>query len=160
MPRLERLGGGDIGENHEFFDQPMRLEPLRPPDARETPVLVEDQLALGQVEIERIAPDALDLDHRVGGIKRLQNAVEERRRRFVRPALDGGLRLFIGELRRRAHHDPVEGMRALAAVRAEHHAHRERRPVFERPERAEVVRDAFGQHRHDPVGEIDRVSTL
>ena len=42
----------------------------------------------------------------------------------------------------------------------EDHPHGERRPVFERPQRAEVVRDAFGQHRHDPVGEIDRVAAL
>ena len=51
-------------------------------------------------------------------------------------------------------------MRALAPVGAEHHPHRERRPIFLRTQRAEIVRDALGQHRHDPVGEIDRVAAL
>ena len=51
-------------------------------------------------------------------------------------------------------------MRALAAVRAEDHAHGERRPVFVRAQRAEVVGDALGQHRHDAVGEIDRIAAL
>ena len=51
-------------------------------------------------------------------------------------------------------------MRALAPVRAEDHAHSERRPIFQRAQRAEVVGDAFRQHRHDPVGEIDRVPAL
>ena len=48
----------------------------------------------------------------------------------------------------------------LRPVSAEDHAHSERRPVFERAQRAEVVRDALGQHRHDPVGEIDRVAAF
>ena len=85
MLRLQRLGGGDIGEDHELLDQPMRVEPLRPANAGETPLLVENELALGQVEIERIAPLALDLDRGVGGVERLQHGLEERRRRLVRP---------------------------------------------------------------------------
>ena len=40
------------------------------------------------------------------------------------------------------------------------HPHRERRPILKRTQRAEVVRDALRQHRHDPVGEIDRVPAL
>ncbi len=55
MRGLQRLGGGDIGEDHEFLDQPVRLQPLRPAHADELALGVEDQLALGQVEIERIA---------------------------------------------------------------------------------------------------------
>ena len=48
----------------------------------------------------------------------------------------------------------------LRPSRAEDHAHRERGPVLERAQRAEVVRDPLRQHRHDPVGEIDRVAAL
>ena len=29
---FQRLGGGDVGQNHEFLDQPMRIEPLGPSD--------------------------------------------------------------------------------------------------------------------------------
>ena len=28
--RFQRLGGGDVGQNHELLDQPMRVEPLGP----------------------------------------------------------------------------------------------------------------------------------
>ena len=160
MRRFQRLGGGDIGEDHEFLDQTMRLEPLRPSDAGEPPLLVEDQLALGQVEIERVPTLALDLHDGVRGVERLQHAFEERRRRLVRPSVDRGLRLFVRQPGGRAHHDAMESMRALAAVSAEDHAHRERRPVFERAQRAEVVGDALGQHRHDPVGKIDRIAAF
>ena len=53
--RLQRLRGGDIGLDHEFLDQPVRVEPLRRDDAGHAAHLVEDDLALGQVEIERPA---------------------------------------------------------------------------------------------------------
>ena len=57
MRGLERLGGGDIGEDHEFLDQPMGLQPLGPVDAnRGRPFAVENELALRQIEVERIAP--------------------------------------------------------------------------------------------------------
>ena len=54
----------------------------------------------------------------------------------------------------------MEVVRALAPVGAEDHAHGERRPVLVRAQRAEVVRDALRQHRHDAVGEIDRIAAL
>ena len=47
MRGFERLGGGDIGEDHELLDQPMRLEPLRPSHVLETPLGIENELALG-----------------------------------------------------------------------------------------------------------------
>ena len=54
----------------------------------------------------------------------------------------------------------MKAVRPLAPVGAENHPHRERRPVLQRTQRAEVVGDALGQHRHDAVGEIDRVAAL
>ena len=54
----------------------------------------------------------------------------------------------------------MESVRALAAVGADHHAHRERRAVFVRPQRAKIVGDALRQHRHDAVGKIDRIAAL
>ena len=51
-------------------------------------------------------------------------------------------------------------MAALPAVGGEDHADGERRAVLALAERAEVVGDALGQHRHDAVGEIDRVAAL
>ena len=51
-------------------------------------------------------------------------------------------------------------MLALAAVRADDHAHGQRRPVLVGAQRAQVVGDALGQHRHDAVGKIDRIAAL
>ena len=62
MRLFERLGGGDVGEDHELLDQPMRVEPLRPPHVLEPSLGIENKLALRQIEIERIASLALDLD--------------------------------------------------------------------------------------------------
>ena len=102
MRGFERLGRGDIGEDHELLDQPVRLEPLRPAHPDEPPFRVEEELALGQVEIERIAAFALDLDDRVRGVERLQHAFEERRRRFVRPSVDRRLGLLVRRAWRRS----------------------------------------------------------
>ena len=160
MRGFERLGGGDIGEDHEFLDQPMRLEPLRPSHVLEPPLAVENELALGQIEIERVAPFALDLD-RPNGRRRAASARCRGAASSSRPAARRSrLSLLVRKLGGGAHHDAVELVRALAPVGAEDHAHRERRPVLVRAQRAEVVGDALRQHRHDPVGEIDRVAAL
>ncbi len=52
----------------------------------------------------------------------------------------------------------MEAVRALAAVGADDHAHRERGAILAGPQRAQIVGDALRQHRHDAVGEIDRVA--
>src|SRR5262245_60622960 len=114
MRGFESLGGGNIGENHELFDQPMRLEPLRPPPLLEPPLGVENELALGQIEIERIASLAFKSDNRMSGVKRLEDASDQQRCRLVRSPVDRGLRLLVRKLGRGAHHDAMELVRALA----------------------------------------------
>ena len=52
---LAGLGGGDIGEDHEFLDQPVRFEPLRHDHAIDGAVGFEHDLAFRDVEIERAA---------------------------------------------------------------------------------------------------------
>ena len=138
----------------------MRVQPQRPAHLLEPALGVERQLALGQVEIERITHGALLSHRRISRPKGAQHRVEQRDRRFVGAAVDRGLRLFVGELGRRAHHDAVERMPGLVALSVDMQAHRQRRPVFERAQRAQVVGDALGQHRHDAVGEIDGVAAL
>ena len=160
LPGFQRLGRRDIGEDHEFFDQPMRVEPLGPAHALQSPLLVENQLALGQIEIERIALAALALQRLVGRPERLQDGLEQRLGRLVGMAVDRALRLLVGELGGRAHQDAVEAVALLAPVGADDHAHRERGAVLARAQRAQVVGDALGQHRHDAVGEIDRIAAL
>ena len=55
---FQRLGGGDVGLDHELLDQAMRRQPLRRHHALDAALRVEQDLALGQVEVERLAPIA------------------------------------------------------------------------------------------------------
>ncbi len=78
---LQRLGGGDVGLDHELFDEPMRLQPLgHVDDAGDVALVVEQHLALGQVEIERLAAVARRGERGIGGPQRLQRALEQRAR--------------------------------------------------------------------------------
>ena len=132
MRGFKQFGGGDIGEDHELFDQPMRLEPLRPAHVLQPSFGVENKLALGQIEIERIALLTLDFDDRMRGVERLEYGLDKRLCRLVRSTVDRRLGLLVGELGRGAHHDAVEFMRALAPVGADHHAQGERGAVLMR----------------------------
>ena len=88
MRGFQRLGGGDVGQNHEFLDQPMRIEAFGPSDADQLALGIEDQLALGQVEIERIAVVALLPQQGIGRPERPQHAFEQRRGHIVgRPSI-------------------------------------------------------------------------
>ena len=155
---LERLGGSHIGEDHEFFDQAMRVEPLRRDDPVHRAIRFEQDLAFRQIEVERVACIARGLERPVGGIERLDHIRQQRRGHVVRPAVDCGLRLRVGELCGGAHQHAMKAMRVFAAVGGDDHAHRECRPVLAGSQRAQIVGDALGQHRHDLVGKIDRVA--
>ena len=134
--------------------------PLGCRDTRHLAVGIEHDLALGQIEVERLAQGAAALERGIGLPQRRQHRLEQRRGGGIRRAVDRGLRLLVGELGARAHHDPVQRMAQLPAVRVDHHSHREGRPVLGLAQRAQVVGDALGQHRHDAIGEIDRVAAL
>ena len=55
VPPLEFLGGGDVGQHHEFLDQPVAVEARPRRDAAHHAVAVEHDVAFRQVEIERAA---------------------------------------------------------------------------------------------------------
>ena len=74
---LQRLGGGDVGEDHELLDQPVRVEALRHEHAVDRAVGLEQDLALRQVERERLARVARPLHAGVGRPERLQHRLEE-----------------------------------------------------------------------------------
>ena len=56
--RLEFLGGGDIGKDHEFLDQPVAVEPQGRDDRDRPPFGVEHDPILAKVEFERAPRDA------------------------------------------------------------------------------------------------------
>ena len=75
---FQRLGGGDIGEDHELLDQPVRLQPLRRDDAIDGAVGLEQDFPLGQIEVERTARVAGFLQRLIGGVERLEHVVDQR----------------------------------------------------------------------------------
>ena len=80
-------------------------------------LVVEHDLALGQVEIERAALVAR-LGHGViGGVERAQDGFEHRAGLVVGMAIDGGLGLLVAELGSRAHQHAMEAVAALACHR-------------------------------------------
>src|ERR1700733_15400273 len=46
---------GDVGEDHEFLDQPVRFQPLRHDHAVDRAVRLDHDLALGNLEVEGTA---------------------------------------------------------------------------------------------------------
>ena len=90
---LQRLGRRDIGLDHEFFDELVGVEPVGNDDAVDRAVGLQQDLALGQVELERLACVAAALQHLVGGPQWLEHAVQDRPGGVVGPAVDRRLRL-------------------------------------------------------------------
>ena len=107
---FKHLGRGDVGQDHELFDQFMRVEPLRHDHAIDGAVGLEENLALGQIEIERVALVACQFHKPIGCVKRLQDRIEQGAGDFVRPAVDRGLCLRIVQLGGRAHQHAMEGV--------------------------------------------------
>ena len=136
----------------------MGVEALRRHHAIDGIVGGQHDLAFRQVEIERCAFVAGALDRAIGGVERLQNGRQQRPGGFIGPTVDRGLRLHVVEPRRRAHEHAMEAVGTLAAVGADHDAHRQRGAILAGLERAQIVGDALRQHRHDPVGEVDRIA--
>ncbi len=155
---FKHFGRGDVGEDHELLDQAMRVEPLGHDHAIDRSVGFEQNLAFGQIEIERIALVAREFYQRIGRVERFQDRLEQRAGGVVGPSVDRGLRLRVIQLRGRAHQHAMKAVRALAAVGADHHPHRQRAARLARHQRAEIVGNALRQHRHDAVGEIHRVA--
>ena len=57
---LQRFGGGHVGLDHHFLDQLVRIEAWRHDDAVDRAIGFEHDLALRQVEFQRLAAVAAD----------------------------------------------------------------------------------------------------
>ena len=145
------LGDGPIREQHQLLDQPVRLLALLADDLDRHAFVVEDDLDLGRVEVDRALPLAL-LGERPGELGREQHVVLERV--VLRPAVDNGLRVVVGE----ALLGVDDGLPNLVvldrAARRDLHDARVGELVLVRPERADAVRELFGEHRDDAVHEV------
>ncbi len=67
---FKHFGRGDVGQNHEFLDKLVRVQPLRHDHAIHGAVRFQQDLAFGNVEIERIAFVAGALHDRIGVVQR------------------------------------------------------------------------------------------
>ncbi|MCY1304653.1 hypothetical protein D9M70_544140 [compost metagenome] len=117
----------------------MGVQAFRHENAIDRAVGLQDDLALGHVEFERLAPVAPAREDPIGLPERLQDRVEDRPGLVIRVAVDRRLCLLVGELGSTLHHDAVEGVAGLAALLGEAHAHGKRRTVDAFLQRAEVV---------------------
>jgi len=97
------FGGGDIGQNHEFFDQPVCIQPFAEVDGLYGAVLVQHDLALGQVQIKRLTCGAGGFQGGIGGIERFDHIIEQQSGAIIRSAVDGVLYLGIMQRGSRAH---------------------------------------------------------
>jgi hypothetical protein len=105
-------------------------------------------------EIEAIARGGEGAEGGIEMAGRLVQLARQRRRVAIRPGLDA----FVGKARGGAHHRPREAVRLQLARGIDAHVGDEDGPVLERAQRAEVVGQALGQHRHDAVREIDGIA--
>ena len=156
--RLQRLGGGDVGEDHEVLDQPVGVEALAEGDGKHLAVVGEDDAALGEVEVQRLAQVARRVRRCPCGPERGDDGVEERGGGGVGGAVGGGLGLGVGEGGGRADQRPGEAVGADLAGGVEGQADGDRGAVAAVDQRAEVAGEAVGQHRDDAVGEVGGVA--
>ena len=145
---LQFLRGGDVGEHHEFLDQPMAVEPRPRRDA-------------GHACRRRPAPPGVPAGRdRACRARCVPRARHGRRRRAERcgrsPAIMRLLHLLVGESRGAAHQPAAEPVRRLAALRVDAQFDEQAAAIFVRTQAAPAVRQRLRQHRHDAVGEVAR----
>ena len=150
---VQRFGGRHVGEDHELLDQRVRLEPLRRDDASTVPsASARSSVRAGP---GRGAAAPRGRRKRIGGVQRryvVGSGARRRGRRRSRPG-PAGVSLAATSSAR------VEACAILQPSRPMTIRHRERARSFGgRSEHRSL--EMRSQHRHDAVGEIDRVAAL
>ena len=110
--RLQRLGGGDVGGDHEFLDQPMAVEPVPFLDVGDGAIVVEDDPALGQIDLEDAARFSRPGKGRVGTVEGRNDGIVQGFNLGIRASVVARLHLLIGQARRRPHKAASETMAA------------------------------------------------
>ena len=143
---LEFFSGGDVGQDHEFFDQPVAIESHPRANGFDAAVSQND-LPLRYLEIERTT--------RLSGSE--QGAIGGKQVRVGVAILVG---LFIGEAGGAAHETATEAMAGLAAIGADPQFGKQTAAILAGLEAAPAIRERFGQHRYDAIGEVDAVTAV
>ncbi|MND59648.1 hypothetical protein D3C80_508500 [compost metagenome] len=157
---FKHFSRGHIGLNHELFDELMRIKPFRHDDLIDLAVRCQQNFLFWKVQLERFTGIATTLQCCIGVPQRLENGIEYRCGLIVGRTVNRCLCLRIGQFCSRTHQNAVELVRLLVTVGIEHHTHCKCRAIFQFTQRAEIVGNAFWQHRYNPVGEVDRIAAF
>ena len=139
----------------------MGIKALGCDDAFDITIAIEDELALGQFQLEGLASVAGGGQGLIGLVQ-CPESRDECRFEIVRwfAGAEHGLGLLVAELLGRAHDGAHEGMAALGATGVEDHPNRQTGPVLALAQRAQVVRNRLRQHRDDTIWEVNRITAL
>ncbi len=131
---FQALGRRHVGLDHHLFDELVRFQALGNIDACDPPLVVEADLALGQIEIERFTPVSRGSQRKISVPQGLQRRLHQRRGLLVRVAVERCLGLLVGELGRRPHQRPQKRVAALVAMLVIDHPNGETGAIFAFPE--------------------------
>ena len=154
------FGRRDVGGDHVFLDQLMRIEPVAVGDRQNHAFVRQHDFAFGQIKVKRLTPRAGQFQCLIGRIKRAQNRVEQGVGNVIAVTVDGILNLTVVQTAVRPHQAAHKSMADLGAGGVKAHLNRQTRAVYVFMQRAQIARQHIGQHRHNAVGKIAAVATL
>ena len=159
---LQKSGSADVGRQHAFLDQAVRVVALRLHDVLDLALLIEQHLRFGGLEIDgaallpRLGQDVIQR------IQVLQMRQQMRRHRLAlyRLQAERGGHAVVGEARLRAHHRGIEAIGPDLALRIHAHLAHHAQAIHLRIERAQAVGELLRQHRDDAARKIHRIAAL
>ena len=151
---------GDVGRQHAFLDDAVRVVAHQRHDPGELAVIVETEARLDGVEIDRATFVARGVQQPVQAVE----VVQMRQQRGMALAQLGIViaqhlaDLVVGQARMRVHDRIEEARPEQLAVAIEIQLGGHAQAVDVRIQRAQAVRQDLGQHRDHAIGEIDRIA--
>ncbi len=158
----DEFGGADIGRQHRFLDQLVRLGARARHDLLDAAALVADDLRFGGLEVHRAPLRAL-LEQGAVGLVQVQQ-VRHDLRPLVRLGAAGigqhGRHLGVRQPRMRVDHRGVELVGIDAAVAVHDHVADHRQAVLPGVQRTQAVGQLLGQHGDHAAREVHRGGAL
>ena len=138
---LQRLRRSDIGEDHKFLDNPVRIKSLAFDNSVDAAIIANYDFALRQFEIEGRAFCALFHAQFERGVEMFDPALLIVGRIA---AISDILRIIVRKLCCRAHHGAHKAMPLQNAIGIDCHFGRKAGAIFIRTQRTQIIRKAFG----------------
>ena len=152
----QEIRRADVGGQHAFFDQPMRVVAGDRHNALDFALFVEQHLRFGGFKVDGAATVA-------GGQQHLEQRIQVlhmRQHRVFAAVLQPVPHLVVGQPRLGQHHRRVEGVAANLATAVDVHVAHHAQAFDFRVQRANAVGQRLGQHRDHPAREIHRIAAL